>query len=305
MALQNIFIAGMQKCGTTSLAEWMVAQGLADYRVAGEKEPYLYANDEAHPARVTVSNLPLLDASVSYAGNPDAIRRLPQYDTQIILCLRNQLDRIWSAYKMCRLLGVDNAQSNAYFSSFQPLTSNGRNTGDQLNFERMTIKKHYPRRSHGFVDHYIDQELAHILSHDFAARVDYELGFYLTRRQFPVISIVDKSFYYFPLRTFLEKYQPSDISVLSVKRLGDAATRHRFVESVFEKSVDTAEVPVMFTSSAIDIDQPQPDFNDPRFDVLRKALAYDLSQARGLIAKTRFGDSLLDNAELDRYWPGA
>ena len=37
------------------------------------------------------------------------------------------------------------------------------------------------------------------------------------------------------------------------------------------------------------------------FDTLRACLRYDLAQARGLIATTRLGDSLLDNAELDRY----
>ena len=51
MTIKHVFIAGVAKCGTTALSEWMVVNGLAEDRVPGEKEPYLYANDEPHAAR--------------------------------------------------------------------------------------------------------------------------------------------------------------------------------------------------------------------------------------------------------------
>jgi hypothetical protein len=162
-------------------------------------------------------------------------------------------------------------------------------------------KKHFPRRSHGFIEQYGNKELDHIQTHDFAARVEYEFGFYLSRRMFPFYSVLSSSLFYYPVRNLLEKYLPSDVSVISVNRLADAQARRRFVEAVFEKDLDTPEVPHMFTSAEIGIDEPKPDFEDKAFDLLRACFRYDLDQARGLIAKTRFGDELLDNAALNRY----
>ena len=66
-------------------------------------------------------------------------------------------------------------------------------------------------------------------------------------------------------------------------------------------TVDPPPVPVVFSSTDIAIDEARPDFNDRAFDTLRACLRYDLAQARGLIATTRLGDSLLDHVELDRY----
>jgi hypothetical protein len=147
----------------------------------------------------------------------------------------------------------------------------------------------------------MNKELEHIRSHNFAARIEYELAFYFSRRQFPMFSILDNSFYYFRLRTLLEKYQTSDVSVISVSRLDSAEARRGFVEGVFETAVETAEVPFMFSSADVEFDEPKPDFNDKAFDWLRSCLSYDLAEARHLIRKTRFSDSLLDNKSLDRY----
>jgi hypothetical protein len=303
MAVENIFIAGMEKCGTTALAEWMVGSGLAEYRMPGEKEPYLYSNDEVHPVRLRTSDLPLLDASVGYACDPGAVRRLPEYDTRIVLCLRNQFERTWSAYKMKKLYGIENEQVDDYFLSYR----SGNNTGRQprgstrsLEFMYALFKKHFPRRSHAIVQKYVEKELEHIRTHDFATRIEYELGFYLSRRQFPFFSILLGSFYHFPLRTVLEKYEPSDIAVISPNRLSDPALRRRFVEGVLEKDLDTPEIPFVFSSAEIEIDEPKPDFNDKAFDLLRASFRYDLAEARRLISTTRFGDSMLDNAALER-----
>jgi hypothetical protein len=304
MSVDNVFISGVEKCGTTALAEWMVASGLAEDRVPGEKEPFLYANDQAHPARLRTSSLPLLDASVGYAGNPEAVRRMPEFDTRVVLCLRNQFERTWSAYKMKKLVGIDSQQVNDYYRSYQAGEGTGRIRRDSRAFHEFLHginKKHYPRRSHDIIEKYGEVELEHIRTHDFAARVEYELAFYLSRHQFPLFSVLAASFFYFPLRNLVEKYLPSDVSVVSVERLADADARRRFVEGVFEKDQDTPEIPFAFSSAEIGLDEPKPDFNDPRFDLLRACFRYDLAQARGLIAKTRFGDELLNNAALDRY----
>lgn len=303
MTIKNVFIAGVAKCGTTALSEWMVVNGLAEDRVPGEKEPYLYSNDEPHPARARASNLPLLDASAGYAFDPGVVRRMPDHDTRVVLCLRNQFERMWSFYKMFKIDGLGGEHAHDYFLSYQSENA-GRVPREASAFSNTLIEicqKYFPRRSHQFVERYARQELAHIRTHTFMQRIEYELAFYLSRKQFPFFSALSNSFYYTPLRTLLDKYLPSDISVISVSQLADAGARRRFVEAVFEQSVDTPPIPVVFSSGEIAIDEPKPDFSHPSFDLLRSCLHYDLVQARALVATTRLQDSLLDNAELDRF----
>ncbi len=304
MTVANVFIAGMEKCGTTALSEWMVTSGLAEDRLPNHKEPFLYANDDPHPVRRLTSNLPLLDASVGYADNPAAIRRMPEYDTRLVLCLRNQFERIWSSYKMKKLIWIDNEAVRNYWAPDGANIEERRaaqSQADLVEIMHATNMKHFPRRSHGFIEQYGNKELEHIRTHDFGARIEYELAFYLSRRTFPLFSILAGSLYYSAVRNMMEKYQPSDISVISVQKLNDPALRRSFVQGVFEKDLATPEIPFVFTSADIGIDEPKPDFDDKAFDVLRACFSYDLVQARGLIAKTRLGDRLLDNDELDRY----
>ncbi len=170
-----------------------------------------------------------------------------------------------------------------------------------VEFVHKINKKHFPRRSHHFIERYGQAELEHVRTHDFAVRIAYELAFYLSRRTLPLFSVIAASLYYYPVRNLLEKYQPADVSVISVARLADAGNRRRFVEAVFEKDVDTPAIPFAFSSAEIEIEEAKPDFDSRAFDLLRTSFSYDLAQARGLIATTRFGDELLDNAALDRH----
>lgn len=304
MTVKHVFITGMEKCGTTALSEWMVTNGLAEDRVPGDKEPFLYVNDDPHPLRPLTSDLPLLDASVGYAGNPAALGRMPEHDTRLVLCLRNQFERTWSSYKMKKLILADTEAVRNYWLSFRSGVEGQRSYETRAAVAEVmhaTNRKHYPRRSHGFIEQYGNKELEHIQTHDFAARVEYELAFYLSRRTLPLFSVLAASLYYYPVRTLLDRYLPSDVSVISVNKLQDPALRRAFVEGVFEKDLDTPAVPHVFTSVELEIDEPKPDFNDKAFDLLRACFRYDLAQARELIAKTRFGGSLLDDAALDRY----
>jgi len=304
MAVQNVFIVGMEKCGTSALAEWMLSNGLVEDRVPNLKEPYLFANDEAHPPRIRTSDLPLLDASIAYAQDPATVNRLPEYDTRIVICLRNPFDRLWSAYKMRKVLGPQHEVAADYFAGANEariVPDHFKGGGGALRYTHETHKKFFPRRSHAIIERYLDQELERIESGTFASRIEYELGFWLSRKQYPLASILANSFYYSPLRNVQQKYLPSDISVISVKQLDNADVRREFVEGVFEKSVDTTGIPQIFVGADIEINEPKPDFNDPQFDLLRACFRYDLAQLRDLIPNTRFGDRFLDNAELDRY----
>jgi hypothetical protein len=283
----------------------MVHNGLAQDREPGIKEPALFVNDDPHPARIYSSDLPLLDATVGYACNPDAIRRLPEHGTHIVVCVRNPLDRCWSDYKMLKLQGRGQLDENmkAYASSF----SQNRPAQDLNRFlwssgvPKIEARRYFPRRSAAFVDRYMDAENAHLQAHTFTERLEYEIGFFLTRRQLPFLSILAHSFYYYSLRLLLEKYQPSDVSVVSVSKLGDADLRREFVRDVFGRDEDTPAIPVLYSHEGVGLDEPKPDFNDSAFDSLRAFFRYDLEQARALIEKTRFGTRLIDVAKLNAF----
>ena len=118
----NIFIAGMEKTGTTALADWITKNFYANFMVSGVKEPYTYADPYFNISKIeTKNNLNLLDASVGYSQNNDALERLPKKNTQIIICLRNQFNRTWSSYKMQKIAISDNVNAdvllNRYFNS--------------------------------------------------------------------------------------------------------------------------------------------------------------------------------------------
>lgn len=300
--VNNVFVIGMEKCGTTALADWIVTSGLAQDRFPGVKEPYLYANDDVYPVQSYSSTLPLLDSSVGYAGNADVFRRLPEHNTRLVLCLRNQFERSWSAFKMLKVLGVESAEANAYFQSGRGYSERHQyaSTGMREVWKGITTR-FFPRRSHEMIDRYLDQELEHVRTHTFQERVQYELAFYLTRRQFPFASVIWASFFYHPLRIALEKYQPSDISVVSVSRLADGESRRQFVRSIFSQDIQTAPIPFLYSSQDVEISELKPDFDSKDFDLLRECFRYDLSQARQLISKTALSDTMLDNEQLNRY----
>lgn len=305
MLLKNLFIAGMAKCGTTALADWMVTNKLAEDRVPGEKEPMVYALDRPHPGIFRrAEDLPLLDASVTYAQNPYAIDRLPGIDTHIVLCLKNQFQRTWSHYKMMKL--SRDKTSSEYFSSYFGNGSPHRTWRKSPKFaiqkawERSHIA-YFPRRSHPVVSEYFYKELDFIHTHTFQERAEYEIQFYMSRHTFPFLSILSASLYYFPLRSLLEKFLPEDITVLSIHKLQDDDLRRQFVQQVFHEEKETPPIPFVFSSRDLDIGEEKPDFNDPAFNTLRAIFRYDLEQARPLIAQTRFGTQLLDEAELDRH----
>lgn len=204
---------------------------------------------------------------------------------------------------MYRLLGADNKSASDFFMSFPGKYENREFVDSELALNDVwaLTKKYFARRSHAVVEKYFKKEVGHLMSHSFLERIQYELAFYLSRRTFPLFSVLGASLYYFPVRSLLEKYQPSDISVLSVNLLRDSDTRDRFVHGVFDKEQETPDIPVFFSSAEVEFEQPKPDFNDKAFDWLRAFFGYDLAQARPLIETTRFGSSLLDNKALDRY----
>ena len=84
MRTSYIFLAGMEKCGTTPLAGWLTANGIAQYLVEDVKEPHSYLIPGTQPQLPAPAQLPWLDASVGYSHSPYAISRLPEREKLVI-----------------------------------------------------------------------------------------------------------------------------------------------------------------------------------------------------------------------------
>ena len=89
----------------------MVKNNLAYYLIENVKEPHIYGssnfwknlNSEAVNL-ISNDKLAFLYASVGYIINKAAIDGLPDHHMNIIICLRNQFQRTWSAYKIFKLV---------------------------------------------------------------------------------------------------------------------------------------------------------------------------------------------------------
>lgn len=142
-----LFIAGMEKCGTTALASWLVAEGLAEYLVPGTKEPYIFARTDFAATSPGVGKMGIwrLDASVGYALNPGAIARMPEHFTRIVLCFRNPWERTWSSYKMAKARATKN-------KDWENRLAQDSNKND-LSVEQI-LRIHYPDKLHNILKKY-------------------------------------------------------------------------------------------------------------------------------------------------------
>lgn len=274
-----LFIGGMQKCGTTALAAWLVDEGLAEYLVPGMKEPHLFARaDYAGVPAGSGSGLWRLDASMGYAHNPAALARMPKDATKAVLCFRNPWERTWSAYKM-----------NKY------------EQGRHGEVWRATLLSLYRAEARDAVGRYFDDEVQRLQSGTFLERVRYELDFLYARRTYPFMSILRNGAYRAALGDVLGVFAPGCVTCVDVRRLSDAALRQRFVEQVLEIRQSSGPIrPQLEGLADGDIDEPKPDFTRPEFDGLRSAFAYDLQQFEALFPRYGLGTEFMDFASLRR-----
>ncbi len=98
---------------TTSLATYLRSGYDCDLLVPGIKEPWIFSSDPAEADRIVrhrVASNPrtgmFLDASTSYGPSPAALNAIVTegLDYRIIVCLRNQFERVVSAYKYYRAI---------------------------------------------------------------------------------------------------------------------------------------------------------------------------------------------------------
>jgi hypothetical protein len=159
--MSNLFILGFAKCGTTALADYMVKNGLAHYLIENVKEPHLYGSSNSwqnlnREAVNLISNdkLAYLDASVDYIINKGAIDGLPEHNTKIIICLRNQFQRTWSAYKMFQI--SSNSVDASKYKLEHPHFS--KNSSEFVPIWLSYLKTKYPASSQVHVEKYFNHE---------------------------------------------------------------------------------------------------------------------------------------------------
>ena len=297
MKVNYIFIVGVQKGGTTALAGWLVRNGLAAYAVPGVKEPGNFLRfGVSSPLPPPRGDLPLLDASTGYFGDRKVVSRMPEHRVRVGVCLRNPLERTWSAYRMMKLITQQGAGADAYLERFHAAagTPQALERAAWYRARRELVTQAYPRASARAVERHFDAEAARLRAGTFEQRLQYELGFYLSRGEFPFFSVLAFSFYYRGLRLLLDKYQPEDIAVLTMDRMADPDTRADMVERLTGSRQPGPDLGVSFSLEDLELDEPAPDFASPALANLRSAFAHDLGQTLALLAQRGIATDLLD-----------
>ncbi|KAB7771934.1 hypothetical protein CKY51_02365 [Xanthomonas maliensis] len=159
----------------------------------------------------------------------------------------------------------------------------------------------FPRASSGYVEQHFDAENDRLRQGNFAARLDYEAAFLMTRRSFPFMSVLAASFYYAGIRSFLDRYRPEDLILVSLDKLKEDASRVKFLSRLIGEVPETDDLKFGFSSRDLAFDEQKPDFDAPTFDSLRNALLYDLKQYSDLVTARGVATDLLDWDDLRRH----
>lgn len=285
----NLFIAGVEKCGTTALADWFISNGLAEYRVPGVKEPYSYARacaSQGTDAGEQRSGV-LLDASVGYAFNPAAISRMPKTDTRIIVCLRNHFDRCYSVYSSWRVI-AERGPDAARLLETIPVGSAAQYYGvpldDRQSFLLNVLREmgvqYYPADQHSAVDNEILEQARLIAGQSFTERVNYETARFLNRGTFPFFSVLGSGFYSQALRNLLTEFEPQQIVLVTLDQLNDQSRRHDFAEAVLgRETIPRRLAPLgrLNATAQLRIAKEKPDFSRSEWDMLRECFRQDIS----------------------------
>jgi hypothetical protein len=298
----NLFIAGMEKSGTTSLADWLVSNKVATYLVPGMKEPYAFASDHFKPSAPQPHEV-VLDASTGYALNPATLARMPEHNTKIILCVRNYFDRCFSAYTFYRTTVRRDERSIELLESIP----------DHLELARMDARKtpakdflfehffriykiHAPAKSEATIRKYYELQASQIMEQTFPERVRYEIAFFLSRRQLPLFSILSSSFLTTPLKNLLNKYRPEDIHLVTIGKLNDPILRRSFIEDLVGHSPnDLTDIPSLNTTRS----DARTEFEKPELAELRYYFETDFEFFSELVAQHSVSTKYVDMNDLN------
>lgn len=305
----NLFIAGIEKSGTSSLADWLVANGLAEFRVPGIKEPYCYAFGDVSISRGVTPAGVLLDASVGYAFNPQAIARMPEHNTKVVLCFRNHFDRCFSAYTFYKAIAQRNENSIALLQTIPGLIAlmgdgNARNPESLFETTFQIMKLYFPAKSETLVRKYFEEQAGNICSQSFGERVQYEIGFFLRRRAFPFFSILGSGFFTHPLKNLLVRYKANDLHLLTLDKLDTEGARTDFARELLGTRVPNIQLPPLPSlNSTNDIESgtPKPDFHAREWDFLRDYFRNDLIDFRTTANHAGISLKYVNQGKLNKY----
>ena len=144
--MSHLFILGFQKSGTAAHADYFIKNDLASYLIEGEKEPNIYIHSK--PQGKGSEDKFYLDASVAYITNINAINNLPEHNTKLIICLRNQFERTWSCFRMYKLW-CDVDRSYEYLTTLPIMKHDFASNPITLMID--LLKRHFPLKSLPFV----------------------------------------------------------------------------------------------------------------------------------------------------------
>lgn len=293
-----IFIVGNEKCGTTALADWIVSNGLAKYLVDGRKEPnILTVGDFQLPWPGSDHNL--LDASTGYALNRVALSRLPTRNSKVIFCVRNAFNRAWSSYKFKKLIAsgddsfLRNMPDSLATSTLEPEDVLDALCKRQANF--------YPPKIRSKIREYCYKEYTDIRDTTFIERCNYELGFFLSYRFFPIINILEGSLYTYPIRNILEFVDPENFTILSVSELSKPKKRSKFVSQNFGVMGSYRSIPTKLATHEFDVGETKPNFFCSSFDNLRRLFASDFRNFKHELERAKIDQSLIDQDKLVEF----
>lgn len=303
----NLFIAGIEKCGTTSLADWLVTNCLAKYRVPGIKEPYSYAFGDASINHGLMPPGVVLDASVGYGLNPQAISRMPQHNTKVILCFRNHFDRCFSAYSFFQTIARRDKTSVALLQTtpewldlLKDRDGAAHHPESLFEFIFQINKRFFPVKSEKVIRQYFEEQASNICSQSFQERVHYEIGFFLRRRSFPFFSIIGSGFFTHPLRNLLTRYQATDLHLLTLDRLDTESARAEFVKDVLGHRASDNPLPPLPSLNTSTSDT-KPNFHAREWDFLRDYFRGDLIDFKASASAAGVSLKYVNQAQLDKY----
>jgi len=295
--MSHLFILGFQKCGTTALADYFVKNNLASYLVEGKKEPNIYMH--YRPQEKDGDDVCYLDASVAYIANANAINNLPEHDTKLIVCFRNQLERTWSCFRMYKLW-CDADLSYQYLMTIP--TMKHELAASPITLILNLLKRHFPLKSQPFVRKHLQNEIQLIRSQTFAQRIAYELSFFVRRGDFPFLSILIYSFYTKSLKHLLGKFTSNEVTIVDVEKIkGNPELRALFINRVFNQQKNYPDIADVFSGSNFSISEKKPNFWDAEFDVIRNIFKDDIESLYLLLSENNVTDDFIDKAALQQF----
>jgi hypothetical protein len=115
---------------------------------------------------------------------------------------------------------------------------------------------------------------------------------------FPLISILNDSFYTFPIKNILSRFHAKDLFLVSVNKLNDNSLRDNFAQSLFDIKLNTTPLLNNFTVIDIDIGEDKPNFKSSEWDFLRYFFKEDLASLFALLNDGSFIKDYIDTDDL-------